>query len=181
MVAAYPVYDASLDDAAAAEAYELLLSVAKAVRSLLDQYAVKQDGVVYLQLFDGAAADVCREQLYTIRSLVGRKVTSLTLLGAGDAGPAGCIANPVSRTTTAFLQLKGQVDVDAEIEKATKKLGKAKEALRKQQTVMQSEKYKKKASEKVREIEEQKLENAQAEVEEYSKTLSLFQRLKLEL
>ncbi|KAB2571001.1 Valine--tRNA ligase [Lasiodiplodia theobromae] len=181
MVAAYPVYDASLDDAAAAEAYELLLSVAKAVRSLLDQYAVKQDGVVYLQLFDGAAADVCREQFYTIRSLVGRKVTSLTLLGAGDAGPAGCIPNPVSRTATAFLQLKGQVDIDAEVERATKKLGKAKEVLRKQQAVMQSEKYKTKASQKVREIEEQKLGNAQAEVEEYSKTLSLFQRLKLEL
>lgn len=181
MVAAYPAYDAGLDDRAAAEAYELLLAVAKAVRSLLDQYAVKQDGVVYLQLFDEAAASVCGEQFYTIRSLVGRKVACLTLLGADDDRPAGCVPSPVARTATVFLQLEGQVDIDVEIEKARKKLGKANEVVKRQQSVMQSEKYRTKASEEVRGIEEQKLENAESQAEEYLRALRLFEQLKVEL
>lgn len=44
VVAAYPEYDASLDDPQSAAAYELVLGCSKGVRSLMSEYTIKDDG-----------------------------------------------------------------------------------------------------------------------------------------
>ena len=41
--AAYPVYDAEMDDPASEEAYELVLGVAKGIRSLMSEYSLKDE------------------------------------------------------------------------------------------------------------------------------------------
>lgn len=43
MVAKYPTYDAILDDPASEAAYELVLDCTKASRSLMSEYAIKED------------------------------------------------------------------------------------------------------------------------------------------
>jgi valyl-tRNA synthetase len=44
VLAKYPVYDASLDDPASEEAYELVLGISKGIRSLMAEYSLKDEG-----------------------------------------------------------------------------------------------------------------------------------------
>jgi valyl-tRNA synthetase len=44
VLAKYPVYDASMDDPASEEAYELVLGISKGVRSLMAEYSLKDEG-----------------------------------------------------------------------------------------------------------------------------------------
>jgi valyl-tRNA synthetase len=43
MIAKYPVYDPALDNAAAEAAYELVLGSSKGIRSLMAEYALKDE------------------------------------------------------------------------------------------------------------------------------------------
>ena len=43
MLSRYPVYDSSLDNPAAEEAYELVMGCSKGIRSLMAEYALKDD------------------------------------------------------------------------------------------------------------------------------------------
>jgi valyl-tRNA synthetase len=44
VVAQYPTYDASMDDPASEAAYELVLGISRGVRSLMAEYALKDQG-----------------------------------------------------------------------------------------------------------------------------------------
>lgn len=44
VLAKYPVYDASMDDPASEEAYELVLGISKGIRSLMSEYSLKDEG-----------------------------------------------------------------------------------------------------------------------------------------
>jgi valyl-tRNA synthetase len=44
VLAKYPVYDAKMDDPASEEAYELVLSISKGIRSLMSEYSLKDEG-----------------------------------------------------------------------------------------------------------------------------------------
>ena len=180
MTAAYPNYDSELDDPASEEAYELVLSVSKAIRSLMSGYAIKDSGVLYIQLFDETAYKTCQEQLQSIRSLSGKGVADISLLKGADNKPAGCVPSAVSSAATVFLVVKGRVDIDNEIEKAQKKLEKAAEAVKKQKKILSDEAYKTKVSKELQEVEQRKLEDAEAEVREMEISMQQFQALKLE-
>lgn len=43
MLSRYPVYDPALDNPAAEEAYELVMGCSKGIRSLMAEYALKED------------------------------------------------------------------------------------------------------------------------------------------
>lgn len=43
MLSRYPVYDSTLDNPAAEEAYELVMGCSKGIRSLMAEYALKDD------------------------------------------------------------------------------------------------------------------------------------------
>lgn len=180
MVAAYPVYDASLDDPASEAAYELVLSVSKAIRSLVAEYVVKDAAVLHIQLFDDTSHTTCTQQLPSIRSLSGKSVTSIHLLSASDPKPTGCVPGPVSSSATVFLLVKGRIDIDAEIEKAQRKLGRAAEAVKKHQAILQDEGYHQNVSEELLEAQRQRLRNAEAEVREMEGSVQQFETLKLE-
>jgi valyl-tRNA synthetase len=180
VLAAYPTYDASLDDPASAEAYELVLSVSKAVRSLMAEYAIKSEGVLYVQAFDEVSRRTCAQQLPSIRSLSGKGVSSISLVGPSDTSPVGCIPFAVSSSATVFLLIKGHVDIDREIEKAKRKLERASEVVKKQTGILNDDSYRAKASEKLQELERNKLRDAEAEVKEMTNSLQQFGRLKLE-
>ena len=180
MVAAYPVYNASLDDPASEVAYELVLSVSKAIRSIVGEYAVKDNAALYIQLFDETSYNTCTQQLSSIRSLSGKSVKDITLLSASDLKPKGCVPAPVSSSATVFLTVKGHIDIDAEIEKAQRKLERATELLKKHRDILNGYGYHKNVSEEVWETQKQKVKNAEAEVGEMEASVQQFEALKLE-
>ena len=180
VVAKYPTYDSILDDPAAEEAYELVLGISRGIRSLLAEYAIKDDGIIYVQTSNSKTHSTCTAEVASIRSLSGKAVSSITMLESTDAKPLGCVVFAVSSDAAVFLSVKGKVDFDAEIAKAQKKLERASETVKKQRTILQDEVYKAKVSEELQEVERKRLRDAEAEVGEFEESIGMFERLKLE-
>jgi valyl-tRNA synthetase len=120
------------------------------------------------------------EQASSIKSLSGKGIKGVQILGPDAARPAGCVAYPVSTDASVFLHVKGRVDLDAEIAKAQKKLDKAKGNIQKQEKILKDSNYLEKVSDAVREADEKKLADAKQELNSFEETIKQFEQLKLE-
>lgn len=181
--AAYPVYEQEMDDPAAEEAYELLLEVSKGIRSLTAEYAIKDFAEVIIQLFDSKSLKTCTDELASIRSLSGKAILSggeVSIISRHDAKPIGSVVSPVNASASVFLKVTGRIDIDAEIDKARKKMNTASESAKKQRAMVHDEDWKKKALVNVQEAEKKKLENLEAEIRELEESIGGFETLKLE-
>ena len=180
MLAKYPVYDAALDDPTSEAAYELVTDAAKAARSLLAEYSIRDAGELFVQATDATARDTLVAELPSVRSLAGKGVGTLEVLPEGAARPAGCVPYTVSATVTVLLRIKGRVDIDKEIDKARAKMVRAAEAVKKQKGILADDGFKAKVSEELQETERKKLADAEAEVREMEVSMQHFESLKLE-
>ena len=104
--AAYPVYEASLDDAESEAAYELVLGVSRGIRSLMAEYAIKDQGKVFVQAYDDTSLATTRAQIQSIRALTGKGVASIEVLSLQDDKPTGCVVFAVSSSAAVFLHVK---------------------------------------------------------------------------
>jgi len=181
--AAYPIYNKAMDDPAAESAYELILAVSKAIRSLAADYDIKDSANIYIHSFDHRPLSICQAQLPSICSLVGKPLTgpaaSATILGPHDPKPAGCVAQSVSSLAAVYLLVKGRVDIEAEIAKAQSKLGKASALVEKQRKIVEGEGWGK-MREEARESERRRLGDAESEVRVLEGSVAQFERLKVE-
>jgi valyl-tRNA synthetase len=180
VLAKYPVYEASLDDPASESAYELILGVSKGIRSLMAEYNIRDDGQLWIQLFNNTAHASCTAELASICSLSGKGVGEIAIISAKDPKPAGCVPFAVNAEATVFLLVKGRVDIDEEISKAKKKLERASELVKKQKGILADEGYKAKVGEELQEVERRKLRDAEAEVGEMEESVKQFELLKLD-
>lgn len=197
VLARYPVYEASLDDPSAADAYELVLDISKGIRSLMSEYALKDEGkglffsfitmcfqinllIVFVQTYTPTASATVTKQSPSIRSLSGKGVTTLDILPTADSRPAGCVVFSVSSEAAVFLYVKGRVDIDGEISKATKKLDKTKQSIEKQKKILADEDYRQKVAKELQEVEEKKLADLETERKAFEETIKQFETLKLE-
>lgn len=113
-------------------------------------------------------------------SLSGKGVSSLSILAPSASRPAGCVVFSVSSSAAVFLFVKGRVDIDGEISKATKKLDKAKQGIDRQNKILSDEGYKEKASKELQEVERQKLKDFETERAAFEETIKQFEVLKME-
>lgn len=118
--------------------------------------------------------------MQSIKSLSGKGVSSISILSATDARPLGCVVFSVSSSAAVFLHVKGRVDIDAEIQKAVKKLEKTKVGLEKQKKILSDPLYQQKASEELQEVERKKLADFEVEQRGFEETIKQFEALKLE-
>ena len=183
VVASYPEYKEEFHDPAAAEAYDLVLSISKSIRSLAAEYAIKDNTNIYIRLSNAKALETCKAQLASIKKLGGKATmgenASITILGPSDPEPAGCVAQSITAVAAAHLLVKGRVDIDGEIEKAKTKMVKASEMVKKQRKMIEGDGWAKMKRE-VQENETKKLEDAEGEVRVLEGTINRFERLKLE-
>ncbi len=184
VLAAYPEHNAELDDSTSEEAYELILAVSKAIRSLTAEYAIKESANIHIQLFTPQAHSTCEAQLPSIKTLAGKPMlgsgASIQLLEANDIKPAGCVAQAVNANAACYLLVKGRVDIDAEIEKAKTRLVKASKGVDKQKKIIEGLQKVGKFEGEVAETESRKLEDGTREVGVLEGSVSQFERLKLE-
>jgi valyl-tRNA synthetase len=115
-----------------------------------------------------------------IKTLCGKGVEKIEILKPGEARPSGCVTFPVSSTLAVFLYVKGRVDMDAEIGKASKKLDKVRGTLEKQQKAISDPKYLEKVSKDVQEADLKRIVDLEAEAKAFEGTIQQFERLKLE-
>ncbi|KAK9422004.1 putative valine--tRNA ligase [Seiridium unicorne] len=180
MIARYPVYDSELDNPTAEAAYELVLGSSKGIRSLMAEYALKDEAKVFVQTYNETAHKTAIEQVQSIKSLSGKGVTSIEVLPGTDARPAGCVAYPVSSAATVFLHVKGRVDIDSEIDKANKKLQKTRASIQKQQKLLNDKAYQEKADASLQEQDRKRLADFENEAKGFEGTIKQFEGLKLE-
>jgi valyl-tRNA synthetase len=198
MVAKYPTYSETLDDPESERAYELVLGCSKAARSLMAEYALKDEAegkhdslvirktpdtnffIVIIQAYNDTALATVKKQSSSIKTLSGKGIKGVEILSPDATRPAGCVAYPVSTEAAVFLHVKGRVDLDAEIAKAQKKFDKAKGNIQKQEKILKDPGYLEKVSDAVRETDEKKLADAKQELNSFEETIKQFEQLKLE-
>ncbi|KAG9243680.1 tRNA synthetases class I-domain-containing protein [Calycina marina] len=177
MLARYPSYDANMDDPAAEVAYELVLDISRGIRSLLSEYSLKGEGKVFVQTYTPTAQETVTAQIQSIRSLSGKGIASMSILTATDSRPSGCVAFSISTDAAVFVHVKGRVDIDHEITKATIKLDKTKLAIEKQLKILNDESYKEKVSKEVQQAEESRLKDLEIQRKALEETITQFEAL----
>lgn len=180
MIAKYPTYNAVLDDPASEAAYELVLDCTKASRSLMSEYAIKEDAEIIIQAYNAEALQTCKNEVSSIKSLSGKSVKTMEVVGTDAPRPLGSVAYPVSTVASVFLHVKGRVDIDAEIVKAQKKLEKTNGNIQKQEKLIADPGYKEKVSAAVQEGDLQRLADAKHDKHSLEETIKQFEQLKLE-
>ncbi|KAI0843014.1 tRNA synthetases class I-domain-containing protein [Hypoxylon sp. FL0890] len=180
MLARYPTYDPELDNPAAEAAYELVIGCSKGVRSLMAEYALKDEAQVFIQTYDETAHQTAVDQVQSIKSLSGKGINSIEVIDSSHPRPAGCVAFPVSSSAAVFLHVKGRVDIDDEINKASKKLEKTRGAIAKQQKLVNDPGYQQKVAAALQEADRKKLADLESEAKGFEGTIKQFEALKLE-
>lgn len=176
MVASYPQYNPAFDDVASLEAYKLVLEVAKSARSLLSQYNILKNGQVYVESSDEKIRAIVADQQDSIVSLI-KGVEKIDVLGSNDAVPSGCALIGVSATTNVHVMVKGQIDLDAEIGKVSKKLSNVLDLQSKLNDSIG--KFTDKTKAEAKEAAFKRAENFKAEIEGYEQTIAILEKLKL--
>jgi valyl-tRNA synthetase len=86
----------------------------------------------------------------------------------------------VSSAAAVFLHVKGRVDIDGEIQKASKKLDKTNLGIEKQKKILDDPSYKEKASTELQDVEKRKLADLETERKGFEETIKQFETLKME-
>lgn len=180
-VASFPEYIQEFDDAAAEDEYELLVDSAKGLRSLTAEYAFKEGAKTYIQALDDKAQGTLSTStsLPSIKSLAGKTVAEITILSPSDPAPTGCAVYTIGSAATAYLDVKGRIEIDKEITKAQDRLVKANETIQRQKKIMDDE-WEQKVSDVVKDLEKSKLKDAETEARNWQASIEQFKRLKLE-
>jgi valyl-tRNA synthetase len=135
---------------------------------------------VFIATTDGTAHTTATSQHQSIKSLSGKGVSNIEILPVSAPRPAGCVIFSVSASTAVLLHVKGRVDIDAEITKASKKLVASKKGIEKQRKILNDEGYKEKVSQELQEVEKNKLRDLESEMKGFEETIGQFENLKLE-
>ena len=104
----------------------------------------------------------------------------MTILSSTDARPSGCVVFSVSSSAAVFLHVKGRVDIDAEISKASKKLEKTKQGIQKQEKILNDAEWRQKVAKELQEVEERKMRDLETEAFAFEETIKQFENLKTE-
>lgn len=180
MLARYPVPQSEFEQPAAEQVYELVRGAAGGIRSLVAEYALKEDAQLVIQGFDADSHKTLKEQVGSIRSLSGKGVGKIDIQSPSDARPTGCVAYPIGSTASVFLHILGKVDLDGEIEKASKKLEKATQAVEKQRKLVNGAEYIAKVAVATQEADQKRLADLEVELKGYTATIEELKQLKLE-
>ena len=180
MVASIPEFDQTLHAPQAAAKYEFVMAIAAGIRSLLSTYGFKEPGELYIQTYNQESFDTVSKELTSIKSLGGKHVGNLEILPPKNTGaPKGCAVFAVSAHAAVYLRIAGRVDLQKEKDKAASQLAGAEDKVEKSQKTMSAKGWAK-ASPDVREGEEKKLKDAEAEVTRYQEVIKELDRLMIE-
>ncbi|KAF2482268.1 tRNA synthetases class I-domain-containing protein [Neohortaea acidophila] len=178
VIADYPQYDASLDDAESERAYELILGCSKGVRSLIQEHGVKEDGKAFVRPLSDEAYRTASAEAASIKTLAGKNCSALNVLKPGEEVPKGAAVYPVSAAAGVYLLLGQNVDTNKEIKKIQPKLQKAADAVKEQEKTLGA--LSDKVNPDVRRAEEGKLKDYLSEQQLLQESLEQLHVLSLE-
>ncbi|KAK9473784.1 tRNA synthetases class I-domain-containing protein [Dipodascopsis tothii] len=175
--ARYPEYQPELDNAGAEASYELVFSVVKAARSLLAQYNITKGARIYVETDVAADRATFKTQVPSILSLI-KNSEPITILESGDKFPEGVVVSVVTKECTVAVLVKGQVNVDDEIKKAESKMAKAVQGKTALEKLMSSKDYVTKVKAEVQELNNNKVQTFDTEIEGLKSMIADFEKLR---
>lgn len=177
VVASYPQYDAELDDPVSESAYELILGSSKGIRSLIQEYAVKEGGKAFVQPLTEEAYATASKEAASIKVLSGKYLSELTVLKANEPLPVPAAAYPVSSSVAVFLEIQGSVDAGREIVRVKPKLQKTAGAVEEQEKLIGT--LGDKVSDEVKALEDRRLRDLLSEQRVFEQSIERFEQMKL--
>lgn len=181
IVAEYPTYQKQLSALSEAEQYELIMDVAKGIRSILAQYEFKEPGDVIVETKSQQIEKELSSETTSLKSLGGRYCGSISIQQSKGSGfiPAGCAVESINADVAVYLKVAGRIDIETEVGKINKKLEGAEAKRKKSEAIMAGPGWNK-ASSDTQEKEKEKLQDAEGEMARLQAALKDMERLKLE-
>ena len=180
MIAKFPEEDERFRFPKEAAEYEFIMDISSGIRSLLSQYAFKEEGEIFVQTFEKDAYELAVTEKASIKSLGGKYAGNIKILPPTQSSrPSGCAVFPVGARAAVFLHVAGKIDIGKEKEKAEASLNEAKNKLGKIEKIMSAAGFEK-ASTSTQEKEKANARDAESEVKRYEEALKDLERLQLE-
>ncbi|AET37493.1 valine--tRNA ligase Ecym_1250 [Eremothecium cymbalariae DBVPG len=175
----YPEFRDTFFNPQANDTYELVLDITKDARSLLAQYNILKNGKVYIEVLGNSELhNSVQSQVASIVSLI-KAIDEVTVVQDVINIPQGCVLQSVNPEVNVHVLVKGQIDIDSEVNKVSKRLDKVKKTRESLEKLMSSKDYEAKANEQVKLSNKDRLESTVAEMETLEATISNLEKLKL--
>ncbi|KAG0378752.1 hypothetical protein BGX24_002938, partial [Mortierella sp. AD032] len=172
----FPVNNPTYIDEQADADFELVFAVVRSGRSLMGDYNMTKGGQIYI-LGSTEIAKLLKSEEAGIATLTkGSK--SCTVVSDVAQIPEGCASQTIQEGCTVYLLVKGMVDVDAEVQKIEKKLTKVQKAKEDLEKKTQDATYLTKVKPEIREMNEAKLKDYEAEIATLTSGIDTFMKLK---
>lgn len=180
-IAEYPEYDSAFDDQKSEVAYDLVLGCSKGIRSLLAEYAVKDEGKAYIVPLNDTARETVAAQLPAIESLSGKIPVKISILGAGEPLPSDSSVFPVSADANVYLEVKDRIqDAAKEVSKLKAKVDEAKkEKAENDANLAELSKVQNKDVTDARQLADSRKANVEARLHALQEILTRFEQLKV--
>ena len=181
IVAEYPTFHEELSASDATQQYELVMDVAKGIRSILAQYEFKEPGDLTIQTYSRDAQQTLEAESTSLKSLGGKYCGAIQIQASqtGSAAPAGCAVQSINADVAVYLKVAGRIDYATEATRLSKTLDSAKSRVKKSQDIISGPGYSK-ASQDTQDKEAEKLKDNEGEVSRIEAAIKDLERLKLE-
>jgi valyl-tRNA synthetase len=172
----FPVNNPSYIDEQADADFELVFAVVRSGRSLMGDYNMTKGGQIYI-LGSTEIAKLLKSEEAGIATLTKGSKSCTVVSDIADI-PEGCASQTIQEGCTVYLLVKGMVDVDAEVQKIEKKLAKVQKAKDDLEKKTQDPTYLTKVKPEIREMNEAKLKDYEAEIATLTSGIETFMKLK---
>ncbi|RPD79692.1 hypothetical protein L226DRAFT_177393 [Lentinus tigrinus ALCF2SS1-7] len=177
MLAKYPVFDKSFEFSDAERDFDLVFSAVKSSRALAASYNIQQGLHVYIRAEKDAEAELFKSQIPTFLALT-KNCKSVEVVHNIGGIPAGCGSELLTPTIFVHVLVKGQVDIDAEINKYEKKLALTKMNLSKVEKVESQADYESTVPANVRLANEEKRKTLEADMKLLEHSIDMFTKMR---
>ncbi|KAH9932026.1 tRNA synthetases class I-domain-containing protein [Epithele typhae] len=177
MVSKYPTFDKAFEFSQAERDFDLVFSAVKASRALAAAYNVQQNLQVFMRAEKEDEAELFASQIPTFLALT-KSCKSVDVVRDIGGVPAGCGSELLTQTIFTHILVRGQVDIDAEVNKCEKKLAIAKMSLSKIQKIESQADYESTVPENVRLANEERRKTFEADIQLLEHSIQMFTEMK---
>lgn len=181
-IAEYPEYESLFRDPKSEVAYELVLGCSKGIRSLLADYAVKDEGMIYIAALNGNSYETVSAQQSAIEALSGKTPVRIQMLKVGDASPPDCAVFPVSADANVYLEVKSRIrNATTETKKFKAKVEEARrEQLESEAIKAELDKVQDKDVTDAMRAAENRRQNIEARLRALHETVAMFEKMEIQ-
>ncbi|CAM0141728.1 valine--tRNA ligase [Umbelopsis sp. WA50703] len=175
--AKFPVEDKTYSNEEADKEFDIVFAIIKATRSLMVEYSISKNAKVFVQITNSQLANTLKDETQSITTLA-KGVTEVNIVEGTDETPVGCALATLTDEINVLLLVKGQVDIEAEVQKLQKKVAnvdKSRQGLLKKMSIPD---YENKVPADVRESNDTKAKALEAELDALNTSIAHFLKLK---